>query len=65
MVKFNDEHIPGSPFPVTVTGTGSAPASRPLPKSDASKVTTHGPGLRHAMIGDLNNFTVDCSLAGL
>nr|XP_039265539.1 filamin-C-like isoform X3 [Styela clava] len=62
-VKFNDEHIPGSPFPVEVKGVGSAPTS-PRMKSDATQVNSYGKGLRRGIIGDNNTFTVDCSLAG-
>uniref|UniRef100_H2ZJ17 Uncharacterized protein n=1 Tax=Ciona savignyi TaxID=51511 RepID=H2ZJ17_CIOSA len=50
-VKFNDEDIPGSPFPVTVTG------------SDVGKVRSFGSGLRRAVVGE-NTFSVDCSNAG-
>lgn len=32
--------------------------------SDASKVVCRGPGLSKAVVGQKNNFTVDCSKAG-
>ena len=59
-VKFNDEHIPGSPFPVTATGKGTKIKEQP---SDASKVRPFGPGIRRGQLG-ANQFTVDCTQAG-
>jgi len=59
-VKFNDEHIPGSPFPVTATGKGTKIKEQP---SDASKVRPFGPGIRRGQLG-ANQFTVDCTHAG-
>jgi len=59
-VKFNDEHIPGSPFPVTAT---SAIESQQKIESDATKARAFGSGLRRARVGE-NAFTVDCTNAG-
>ena len=59
-VKFNEEHIPGSPFPITASGVGSKPQQI---LSDASKARAFGSGLRRATVGS-NNFTVDCTEAG-
>lgn len=36
----------------------------PLFASNASKVLSHGPGLRQAFVGQMNRFYVDCSNAG-
>ncbi|XP_076819806.1 filamin-A-like isoform X4 [Clavelina lepadiformis] len=63
-VKFNDDHIPGSCFPVRVTGVGKSNKSSPRLRSDAAKVRSYGSGLRNAKVGDNNLFTVDCSNAG-
>nr|XP_026692720.1 filamin-B isoform X9 [Ciona intestinalis] len=62
-VKFNDQDIPGSPFPVTVTGVGKNTKDPQRFKSDASKVRSYGSGLRRAVIGE-NTFSVDCCNAG-
>ncbi|KAG7221104.1 hypothetical protein INR49_017545 [Caranx melampygus] len=67
------QHIVGSPFKakITVTKTsklgGAYSASSPTTSkltSDASKVVCRGAGLSKALVGQKNNFTVDCSKAG-
>nr|CAB3246486.1 filamin-C-like [Phallusia mammillata] len=63
-VRFNDEHIPNSPFPVHVSGVGSGAVDSSRFKSDSSKVKSFGSGLRRAKIGENNSFTVDCGNAG-
>jgi len=60
-IKFNDEQIPGSPFPVfieePVDGSG-------MKRSDASKVKAQGDGLHAALVNQQNEFLVDCTKAG-
>jgi len=53
-VKFNEEHIEGSPFPVTIGDGG-------LNRSDASKVRAMGQGLIAPRMGPDNEFNVDAS----
>ncbi|XP_069085499.1 filamin-C isoform X4 [Pleurodeles waltl] len=50
----------------TVTKSSSVGGYSSLPKfsSDASKVVSRGTGLSRALVGQKNNFTVDCSKAG-
>ncbi|KAI1882170.1 hypothetical protein AGOR_G00247920 [Albula goreensis] len=51
---------------VTKTSTmAGAYGSMPKFSSDASKVVSRGPGLSKAFVGQKNNFTVDCSKAGM
>uniref|UniRef100_A0A672K4B8 Filamin A, alpha (actin binding protein 280) n=1 Tax=Sinocyclocheilus grahami TaxID=75366 RepID=A0A672K4B8_SINGR len=78
IVKYNDKHIPGSPFMAKITGALSAALrfgskkvhSCPLFKvkssnlSDASRVVAKGLGLNKGFIGQKNTFSVDCSKAG-
>jgi len=56
-VKFNEDHIEGSPFPVTVND-GSPP------KSDATKVQAYGKGLSAPTMGPDNEFNVNANDAG-
>jgi len=56
-VKFNEDHIEGSPFPVTVSD--GAP-----PKSDATKVHAYGTGLSSPKMGPDNEFNVNANDAG-
>uniref|UniRef100_A0A3B3C261 Filamin C, gamma a (actin binding protein 280) n=1 Tax=Oryzias melastigma TaxID=30732 RepID=A0A3B3C261_ORYME len=68
------QHIVGSPFKAKVTGllhiggaySASSSSSTTSTKltSDASKVVCRGQGLSKAVIGQKNNFSVDCSKAG-
>uniref|UniRef100_A0A3P9KWS8 Filamin C, gamma a (actin binding protein 280) n=1 Tax=Oryzias latipes TaxID=8090 RepID=A0A3P9KWS8_ORYLA len=66
------QHIVGSPFKAKVTGlphsgaysaSSSSTTSTKL-TSDASKVVCRGQGLSKAVVGQKNNFSVDCSKAG-
>ncbi|KAF2884976.1 hypothetical protein ILUMI_21197 [Ignelater luminosus] len=89
-IKYNNNHIVGSPFKVHSTGEAAvdvgaqetssvivettAKVSKegggargqvlPLFKSDASKVTSKGMGLKKAYIGKQNQFTVAANTAG-
>ncbi|KAK5639704.1 hypothetical protein RI129_012196 [Pyrocoelia pectoralis] len=89
-IKYNNNHIVGSPFKVHSTGDskmvdigtqetssvivetvakvskeGGVKASvLPVFKSDASKVTSKGMGLKKAYIGKQNQFTVSANTAG-
>ena len=56
-VKFNEDHIEGSPFPVTIVDGSPA-------KSNASKVRAHGRGLTSPKLGPENEFSVDANDAG-
>ena len=55
-MKFNEDHIEGSPFPVTVSD-GST-------KSDATKVQAFGQGLSSPVMGTENEFNVNANDAG-
>ncbi len=59
-IKFDDEHIPGSPFQVPVTTKDGKP------KVDPSKVKAYGAGLEPENIfpGKPTSFTVDASATG-
>ena len=59
-IKFDDEHIPGSPFQVPVTTKDGKP------KVDPSKVRAYGPGLEPENIfpGKPTSFVVDASGTG-
>lgn len=54
-IRFNDEHIPGSPFMPVFE-----------PSTDASKCTADGPGLRKdgVKVGDPGDFIIDTTEAG-
>jgi hypothetical protein len=56
-VKFNEDHITGSPFPVTISDGGP-------PKSDATKVRASGKGLVAPKMGPENEFHVNADKAG-
>ena len=56
-MKFNEDHITGSPFPVTISDGGP-------PKSDASKVRASGKGLVAPKMGPENEFHVNADSAG-
>ena len=56
-VKFNEDHIEGSPFPCRIED-GSPP------KSNASKVRARGSGLTSPKLGPDNEFNVDANEAG-
>merc|ERR1712226_112951 len=56
-VKFNEDHIEGSPFPVSV-------ADGSPPKSDATKVRAYGKGLSSPKMGPDNEFNVNANDAG-
>uniref|UniRef100_A0A3Q2GF54 Filamin C, gamma a (actin binding protein 280) n=1 Tax=Cyprinodon variegatus TaxID=28743 RepID=A0A3Q2GF54_CYPVA len=66
------QHIVGSPFKAKITGlldigaaySSSSSATSAALKCDASKVVCRGAGLSKALVGQKNNFTVDCSKAG-
>uniref|UniRef100_A0A7N8Y6A4 Filamin-C-like n=1 Tax=Mastacembelus armatus TaxID=205130 RepID=A0A7N8Y6A4_9TELE len=66
------QHIVGSPFKAKITGlldmggaySSSSSTTSTALISDASKVICRGTGLSKAMVGQKNNFTVDCSKAG-
>lgn len=60
-VRFNDEHVPGSPFCIPVRED----ARYVPPKGDASKVVTSGDGLRACQVDVPACFSVDTSQAGL
>ena len=60
-IKFNDEHIPNSPFAVYIEEPADASGQK---RSDASKVRVNGDGIRAAMVNQPNEFTVDCTNAG-
>ena len=59
-IKFDDEHIPGSPFQVPVTTKDGKP------KVDPRKVRAYGPGLEPENIfpGKPTSFVVDASKTG-
>ncbi len=59
-IKFDDAHIPGSPFKVPVTTKDGKP------KADARKVTAYGPGLEPGNVfpGKPTSFIVDASNTG-
>ena len=59
-IKFDDEHIPGSPFQVPVTTKDGKP------KADARKVKAFGPGLEpdNILPGKPTSFIVDASETG-
>ncbi|XP_041964970.1 filamin-C-like isoform X2 [Alosa sapidissima] len=48
----------------SMSSASSATAAAAKPASDASKVVCRGPGLSKALVGQKNNFSVDCSKAG-
>eukprot|EP00118_Oscarella_pearsei_P028822 m.3022 g.3022 ORF g.3022 m.3022 type:complete len:1777 (+) comp9010_c0_seq1:150-5480(+) len=54
-IKFDEEHIPGSPFMAAIE-----------PATDASKVVAKGPGLQPTgvKVGDLGDFEIDTTEAG-
>ena len=56
-MKFNEDHITGSPFPVTISDGGP-------PKSDATKVRASGKGLVAPKMGPENEFHVNADNAG-
>ena len=56
-VKFNEDHIVGSPFPVTIEDGSPS-------KSSASKVRAAGRGLTSPRLGPDNEFNVDANDAG-
>ena len=56
-VKFNEDHIVGSPFPVTIEDGSPS-------KSNASKVRAAGRGLTAPRLGPDNEFNVDANDAG-
>uniref|UniRef100_A0A3Q3JD12 Calponin-homology (CH) domain-containing protein n=1 Tax=Monopterus albus TaxID=43700 RepID=A0A3Q3JD12_MONAL len=66
------QHIVGSPFKAKITGlldmggaySSSSSTTSTALTSDASKVVCRGTGLSKAVVGQKNNFTVDCSKAG-
>uniref|UniRef100_A0A8C5N1M7 Filamin-C-like n=1 Tax=Gouania willdenowi TaxID=441366 RepID=A0A8C5N1M7_GOUWI len=68
------QHIVGSPFKAKITGPRLSSASASSSSSttttsskltsDASKVVCRGAGLSKVLVGQKNNFTVDCSKAG-
>uniref|UniRef100_M4AQC1 Filamin C n=1 Tax=Xiphophorus maculatus TaxID=8083 RepID=M4AQC1_XIPMA len=66
------QHIVGSPFKAKITGlrdiggaySSSSSATSAKLTCDASKVVCRGAGLSKALVGQKNNFTVDCSKAG-
>uniref|UniRef100_A0A3Q4M2X6 Filamin C, gamma a (actin binding protein 280) n=1 Tax=Neolamprologus brichardi TaxID=32507 RepID=A0A3Q4M2X6_NEOBR len=66
------QHIVGSPFKAKITGvldmggaySSSSSTTSSKMTSDASKVVCRGTGLSKALVGQKNNFTVDCSTAG-
>ncbi|XP_032219787.2 filamin-A isoform X1 [Nematostella vectensis] len=60
-IKFAGQHIPDSPYNVTIF-----PPSGHLQHSegDASKCTSRGTGLHRAVLGQPNSFTVNASNAG-
>lgn len=58
-IKFAGEHIPGSPYNVTIFD-GAFPGST----GDASKCTSRGNGLTRPVLGGSNTFTVNASNAG-
>ena len=60
-VRFNDEHVPGSPFSIPVRED----ISYEPPKGDASKVVTSGDGVRSCQVEKAAYFSVDTSQAGL
>ena len=59
-IKFDDDHIPGSPFQVPVTTKDGKP------KVDPRKVRAYGPGLEPENIfpGKPTSFVVDASDTG-
>ena len=59
-IKFDDEHIPGSPFQVPVTTKDGKP------KADPRKVKAFGPGLEpdNILPGKPTSFIVDASETG-
>jgi hypothetical protein len=59
-IKFDDDHIPGSPFQVPATTRDGKP------KADARKVAAYGPGLEPGSIfpGKPTSFVVDASATG-
>ena len=61
-IKFNDDHIPGSPFPVFIEEPADGMGGQK--RSDASKVRAKGDGLHAAVVNKTNEFTVDCTHAG-
>ena len=52
-VKWSDEHIPGSPFMLSI-----------YPGADASKCKAYGPGLEDGLVGKPSSFTIETRDAG-
>ncbi|XP_039256483.2 filamin-B-like isoform X1 [Styela clava] len=67
-VKFDEEHVPGSPFNVNATGIGTGPTFPRVQilrgKSEPSKVKTSGNGVISGKVGEECLFKVNCSGAG-
>lgn len=60
-IKFAGQHIPDSPYNVTIFPSSGKPAAS---DGDASKCTSRGTGLHRAVLGQPNSFTVNASNAG-